>query len=85
MEWVIKLETKSGWGEVETIEVGSLERRIVGLTGEEVGLTVSEGDKNSHFILRWFTCRQPNTLAFEGPPPRLCRSAVAPRLYEPRP
>jgi hypothetical protein len=30
MEWVIKLEAKSGWGEVETIEVGRLERRIVG-------------------------------------------------------
>lgn len=23
MEWVVKLEAKSGWGEVETIEVGS--------------------------------------------------------------
>ncbi len=43
MEWVIKLEAKSGWGEVETIEVGRLERRIVGLTAEEVGLTLAEG------------------------------------------
>ncbi len=31
------------WGEVETIEVGRLERRVVGLTAEEVGLTLSEG------------------------------------------
>jgi len=29
MEWVVKLEAKSGWGEVETIEVGRLERRVV--------------------------------------------------------
>ena len=43
MEWVLKLEAKSGWGEVETIEVGKLERRVVGLTEEEVGLTLSEG------------------------------------------
>jgi hypothetical protein len=43
MEWVLKLEAKTGWGEVETIEVGRLERRVVGLTAEEVGLTLSEG------------------------------------------
>jgi hypothetical protein len=42
MEWVLKLEAKSTWGEVETIEVGRLERRAVGLTAEEVGLTLSE-------------------------------------------
>ena len=24
MEWVVKLETRNGWGEVETIEVGGL-------------------------------------------------------------
>jgi hypothetical protein len=34
MEWVVKLETRNGWGEVETIEVGKLERRVVGLTAE---------------------------------------------------
>jgi hypothetical protein len=43
MEWVVKLEAKSDWGEVETIEVGRLERRVVGLTAEEVGLTLAEG------------------------------------------
>jgi hypothetical protein len=43
MEWVLKLEARSGWGEVETIEVGRLERRVVGLTAEGVGLTLSEG------------------------------------------
>jgi hypothetical protein len=43
MEWVVKLEAKSGRGEVETIEVGSIKRRVVGLTAEEVGLTLAEG------------------------------------------
>ena len=43
MEWVVELETRNGWGEVETIEVGKLERRVVGLTAEEVGLTLAEG------------------------------------------
>ena len=47
MEWdsppVVKLEANSGWGEVETIEVGRLERRIVGPTAEEVGLTLAAG------------------------------------------
>jgi hypothetical protein len=37
MEWVVKLEARNGWGEVETIEVGRLQRRVVGLTEEEVG------------------------------------------------
>jgi hypothetical protein len=43
MEWVVKLEAKSGWGEVETIEVGRIERRVVGLTAAEAGLTLAEG------------------------------------------
>jgi hypothetical protein len=43
MEWVLKLEAKIGWGDVETIEVGRIERRVVGLTAAEVGLTLSEG------------------------------------------
>ena len=43
MEWTIKLEARSGWGEVETIEVGRLERRVIGLTADEVGLTLAEG------------------------------------------
>ena len=42
MEWTIKLEARSGWGEVETIEVGRLERRVIGLTADEVGLTLAE-------------------------------------------
>ena len=33
MEWTIKLEARSGWGEVETIEVARLNRRVVGGLG----------------------------------------------------
>jgi hypothetical protein len=43
MEWVVKLEARSGWGEVETIELATIKRRVVGLTAEEVGLTLAEG------------------------------------------
>ncbi len=40
---MIKLEAGSGWGEVETIADGRLERRVVGLAAGEVGLTLAEG------------------------------------------
>ena len=43
MDWTIKLEARSGWGEVETIEVARFKRRVVGLTAEEVGLSLVEG------------------------------------------
>ncbi|MGI4748381.1 MAG: ISKra4 family transposase [Janthinobacterium lividum] len=43
MEWVVKLEARSGLGEVETIEVGRIKRHAVGLTAEEIGLTLEEG------------------------------------------
>jgi hypothetical protein len=43
MEWVVNLETRNGWGEVETIEVGRLDRRVSGLTAEEVGMMLAEG------------------------------------------
>lgn len=42
MEWRIKLEARSGWGEVETIEVARFQRRVVGLTAEEIGLSLEE-------------------------------------------
>jgi hypothetical protein len=35
VEWRIKLEARSGWGEVETIEVARFKRRVVGLAPEE--------------------------------------------------
>jgi hypothetical protein len=41
MEWVVNLETRNGWGEVETIEVGRLDRRVSGLTADEVGMSLA--------------------------------------------
>ena len=43
MEWGLALKAQSGWGDdVETIEVGRLERKVVGLTEEEIGPTLAE-------------------------------------------
>lgn len=44
---MVKLEAKSGWGEVETIEVGNIKRGVVGLTAEEVGLTLVQQSAES--------------------------------------
>jgi hypothetical protein len=41
-KWVLKLEARNGWGEMETVEFGRLERRVVGHTAEELGLTLAE-------------------------------------------
>jgi len=38
----VELEAQSSCGEVETIEVGRLERGVVGLTAEEVALTLAD-------------------------------------------
>jgi hypothetical protein len=38
VEWRIKLEATSGWGEIETIAVAHFKRRVVGPTAEEIGL-----------------------------------------------
>ena len=56
MEWRIKLEATSGWGEVETIEVAHFKRRIVGLTAEEIGL---EEAKQILADLRSASCLEP--------------------------
>ena len=45
MEWTIKLEARSGWEEVETMEVDRLKRRVVGLTADGVGLRLVEGKR----------------------------------------
>jgi hypothetical protein len=45
VEWRIKLEARSGWGEVETIEVASFRRRVVGLTAEEIDLSLEEAKR----------------------------------------
>jgi len=42
VRWSIRLEAKTGWGEVQTFEIGRLERRVVGLATHEIGLMLDE-------------------------------------------
>lgn len=42
MQWAIRLETTTAWGEVQTFEVGRLERREIGLAAHEIGLMLEE-------------------------------------------
>ena len=55
MEWVVKLEARSGMGEIETIEVGRIKRRVVGLTADEIGLTLAEGKELLGELARLFS------------------------------
>ena len=42
MEWKIRLEATTGWGEVATCEIGSLRRGIGDLTSDGIGLALAE-------------------------------------------
>ena len=42
MQWTIRLETTTAWGEVQTFEVGRLERRVIGVAAHEIGLMLEE-------------------------------------------
>jgi len=42
VQWTIKLEATTGWGEVQTFDVGRLERRAVGLATHEISLMLHE-------------------------------------------
>ena len=42
MEWTIRLEAKTGWGEVETVEVVSIARPVLAATADDVGLSLAE-------------------------------------------
>ena len=42
MEWTIRLEARTGWGEVTTCEVGALHRSLGDLTADGVGLSLAE-------------------------------------------
>jgi hypothetical protein len=42
VRWTIKLEATTAWGEVQTFDVGRLERRVVGLAAHEIGLMLDE-------------------------------------------
>ena len=42
MEWTIKLQARTGWGEATTCEIGALRRSFGGLTADGVGLSLAE-------------------------------------------
>jgi hypothetical protein len=42
MEWRIKLESKTGWGEVTEGEIATLTRRVTATTDEDIGLSLAE-------------------------------------------
>jgi len=42
MEWTIRLEAKTEWGEVTTYEIGAVRRSTVDLTADSVGLSLAE-------------------------------------------
>jgi hypothetical protein len=42
VQWTIKLEATTLWGEVQTFEIGRLERRVVDLSSDEIGLMLAE-------------------------------------------
>ena len=42
MQWTIKLEASTEWGEAQTFEIGRLTRCVAGVTSHEVGLTLDE-------------------------------------------
>ncbi len=42
MEWTIRLEAKTGWGGVETVELASSTRPVLAATADDVGLSLAE-------------------------------------------
>jgi hypothetical protein len=42
MQWTIRLEARTGWGETQTYEIGAISRRVTGLDADEVGLLLDE-------------------------------------------
>ena len=42
VRWTIKLEATTEWGDVQTFDVGRLQRSVVGLTARDIGLKLDE-------------------------------------------
>lgn len=41
MEWTIRLEMKTGWGDVETVELARITRPVMAATMADVGLSLT--------------------------------------------
>ena len=44
MEWTVRLEARTGWGEVETVELVSIARPVLAATADDVGLSLAEAN-----------------------------------------
>ncbi len=42
MQWTIRLEARTGWGDTETYEIGTVSRRVTGQSAGDVGLLLDE-------------------------------------------
>lgn len=42
MQWTIRLEARTGWGDTETDEIGTVSRRVTGQSADDVGLLLDE-------------------------------------------
>ena len=47
MEWTVRLEARTGWGEAETVELVSIARPVLAATADDVGLSLAEANSNS--------------------------------------
>lgn len=43
MHWTIRLEARTGWGDTETYEIGTISRGVTGQNSGDVGLVLDEG------------------------------------------
>ena len=67
MEWTIRLEAKTGWGEEETVEVVSIARPVLAATADDVGLPWQRGNRClPGCSRRWFADRWPNICTAAG-------------------
>ena len=93
MEWTIRLEAKTGWGEVETLELVSITRPVLAATADDVGLSLAEAKsllaKLQEAMVRgqvaeYLHCRRvcPDCLTFQRPSERwgAMRSGVEPAV-----
>jgi len=50
MEWRIKLEAKTGWGEVTEVDIASLSRRTIAATDEDIGMSLAAGRTGGEIV-----------------------------------
>lgn len=86
MKWTIRLEAKTGWGEVTTCEIVVLHRSLGDLTADSVGLSLAEA-KMLLAGLQQRIVQMPDPRVRHLPPglPRLPDTEAAARSTQPHP